>query len=338
MRVLYIGHYMPGCTTRMRGEYLQELLKPAAFFVVNTDIPIYSTPRLFRSFGWRYYRGPLIGNVNKYILRELKGQADFDIVWIDKGVFIDPGLLAGLKKSNTLLIHFTPDTAFTANRSDLFKRALPLYDYCISTKSFELDDYKKAGARKVIYCTQGYDPGLHRPYHDFSEKKGVVFIGQHETWREAAIAKLLERKILVTLAGAGWTRFVNKNKNNPNLQYKGSGLFHEDYAKTVSAALIGLGLLSRKFPEKHTTRTFEIPACATALAAEDNEETRQFYMDEEVLFFNGLDDMTEKIDYYLHHPDLLKSLIANGHNRVVNGGYDYPGILKKLLDKMAIEV
>ncbi|MEP7278878.1 MAG: glycosyltransferase [Bacteroidota bacterium] len=338
MRVLYIGHYMPGCTTRMRGAYLQDLLKPAAFFVVNTDIPIYSTPRLFRSFGWRYYRGPLVANVNTYIRSELKDQPDFDIVWIDKGVFIEPGLLADLKKSNTLLVHFTPDTAFRGNRSKLFNRALPLYDYCITTKSFELDDYKKAGAHKILYCTQGYDPQLHKPYHDFAEKKGVVFIGQQEAWREAAIAKLVEKKIGVTVAGAGWTSFANKYKNNPHLQYKGCGLFHEEYAKTISAGLIGLGLLSRKFPEKHTTRTFEIPACGTALAAEDNEETRQFYTDEEVLYFTGLAEMTEKIEYYLHHKALLNTLIENGHNKVVRGGFDYPGILKKLLDKMGVRI
>ena len=329
---------MPGCTTRMRGEYLQELLMPAEFFVVNTDIPIYNTPRLSRSFGWRYYRGPLINNVNKYITRELKEQGDFDIIWIDKGVFIDPVLLAGIKKKRTILIHFTPDTAFAGNQSKLFEEALPLYDYCITTKSFELDNYKKAGAHEVLYCTQGYDPKLHRIYNDFSEKKGVVFIGQNEAWREEAIARLTDKKILVKLSGAGWGRYINKHKSNSNLNWLGNGLFHEAYAKTVSGSLIGLGLLSKKFPEKHTTRTFEIPACGTALAAEDNEETRQFYTGDEVLFFNGLDEMIEKIEYYLHHPDLLMALTARGHNKVLNGTFDYPGILKNLLAKMDIAV
>ncbi len=336
MRVLYIGHYMPGCTTRMRGEYLQELLRPADFFVVNTDIPIYSTTRIFRSFGWRYYKGPLISNVNKYIKGQLKGRDKFDIVWIDKGVFIDPLILKRLKEQGAMLIHFTPDTAFETNHSKLFMDALTLYDYCVTTKSFELNNYKKAGARNTLYCTQGYDPKLHKSYHEFSEKKGVVFIGQNESWREEAIARLVEKKITVSVSGVGWDKFTRKYKSNNDVQWLGTGLFHESYAKAVSGSLIGLGLLSKKFPEKHTTRTFEIPACGTALAAEDNDETRQFYSDDEVLFFSSLDEMTEKIEYYLHHPALLKALTERGHQKLLNGTFDYPGILQNLLQKMGI--
>ena len=338
MRVLYIGHYMPGCTTRMRGEYLKELLKPETFFVVDTDVPIFSTHRLFRSFGWRYYRGPLIKHVNEYISSHIEGQAAFDLVWIDKGVFIEPGLLAGLKKKNNLLVHFTPDTAYTSNRSQLFDRALPMYDYCITTKSFELQHYKDAGAGKLLYCTQGYDPSLHKIYHRFEEKRGVVFIGQNEAWREEAIAKLLEKNIEVKLSGAGWQRFVRRYKNNDALQYLGKGLFHEEYAKTISGSLIGMGFLSKRFPELHTTRTFEIPACGTALATEDNEETRQFYTGDEVLYFNDLKEMTEKVEYYLQHPQQLQHLTGKGHQKVINGQFDYPGILKTLLVKMGIRL
>lgn len=337
MRVLYIGHYKPGCTSRMRGEYLQALLKPDQFFVVDSDVPIYNTPRLFRSFGWRYYRGPLISTFNDYVKNQVKTEK-FDIVWIDKGVFIEPSLLKSFKKNAEVLIHFTPDTAFKGNKSALFYKGLSLYDYCITTKSFELEDYKKAGVQKLLYCTQGYDPGLHKSFHRFSEKKGVVFIGQHEAWREEAIARLIGKNILVTLSGVGWDRFVNKNMGRQNLDYLGKGLFGEAYAKTVSGAMIGLGLLSKKFPEQHTTRTFEIPACGTALAAEYNNETRQFFNEEEVLFFNGLDDMADKIEYYINHPELLKSLTENGYNKVVNGVFDYPGILKNLLAEMNLHI
>lgn len=36
------------------------------------------------------------------------------------------------------------------------------------------------------------------------------------------------------------------------------------------------GALSRRFPERHTTRTFEIPACGTVLITEWNEEISVF--------------------------------------------------------------
>lgn len=338
MKVLYVGHYMPGCTTRMRGEYLRQLLQPEIFTVVDTDIPIYSTNRLFRSFGWRYYRGPLIKNVNRFIREQVKDAAVFDLIWIDKGVFIEPSLLAALKKPGTLLVHFTPDTAFTNNESHLFNAALPLYDYCVTTKSFELEMYKKAGAGKVLYCTQGYDPALHHRYHRFEEKKGVVFIGQHEPWREAAIEGLLKRNIQVKLAGAGWSGFAKAHSNDSSLEYLGTGLFDEQYAKAISGSLVGLGFLSKRFPELHTTRTFEIPACETALAAEDNAETRSFYAEDEVIYFKQPEEMVVKLEYMLQHPEELKKMIEKAGRKVSNGKFDYPGILHGLLNQMGVGV
>lgn len=98
MRLLYIGHYNEGSTSKMRGEYLKELLPVREFVVINIDVPLAQTPRLLRSIGWRYKTGPLITNINKHILQSLKSDFSFDIVWIDKGVFIDPEIIFTLKK------------------------------------------------------------------------------------------------------------------------------------------------------------------------------------------------------------------------------------------------
>src|SRR5689334_11661743 len=157
MKALYVGHYDVGSTSRMRGEYLKQLLPEYEFVTINTDVPINATPKLLRSMGWRYKKGPLIRNINKYILKELNGNFEYDLVWIDKGVFIDPQIVQSLKQESRKLVHFTPDPAFTYHRSNLFYDALSLYDYCVTTKSFEIESYKKYGV-KTIFCTQGYDP------------------------------------------------------------------------------------------------------------------------------------------------------------------------------------
>ena len=136
MKVLYVGHYMPGCTTRMRGEYLKALLQPEEFRVVDIDIPIAETFPIFRPIGWRFKFGPFIRNINEYAEKQIQDRNEFDLVWIDKGVFIRPQFLEKLKSSSNTMVHFTPDTAFTHNQSELFYKALLLYDNCITTKSF----------------------------------------------------------------------------------------------------------------------------------------------------------------------------------------------------------
>jgi spore maturation protein CgeB len=333
MKCLYIGHYDKGSTSGMRGEYLKQLLPDHVFLTVNIDVPINATPRILRSVGWRFKKGPFIHNINNYITKRLNGDYDFDLVWIDKGVFIDPEIIYKLRKHSRKLVHFTPDPAFTYHRSKLFYQALPLFDFCITTKSFEIESYKKFGV-KTIFCTQGFDPTVHKPYHTFKEKNGVVFIGHKEEERELIVSQLVDKNIRVTIAGNHWDRFANKRKHKSNLIYKGKGLFGSDYARELSAALIGLGLLSKWIPELHTTRTFEIPACKTALATEHNPEIGSIFSEEEVIFFDDPDEAVTKIEYYLAKKDKLMSITERGYEKASKGGYSYIEILRKILKQI----
>ena len=333
MKALYIGHYDVGSTSRMRGEYLKMLLPRYEIQTVNIDVPINSTPRLLRSMGWRYKKGPLIRNINNYILKELSGNFSFDLVWIDKGVFINPQIIHKLKQQSRKLIHFTPDPAFTYHRSNLFYDTIALYDFCITTKSFEIESYKNYGV-KTIFCTQGYDPQIHKSHHKFKEKDGVVFIGHKEEEREFIVSELVDKKIRVTLAGNHWDKFAAKRKHKPNLIYKGKGIFGNEYARELSAALVGLGLLSRWVPELHTTRTFEIPACKTALVTEHNHEIGSVFSDEEVIYYDDPDEAITKIEYYLERRDRLIPFTENGYKKVTEGGYSYSEILRKILTQI----
>ena len=64
----------------MRGDYLQELLPDYHFLIVNTDVPIDATPKILRSLGWRYKKGPLITNINRYISTLLNADFTYDLV------------------------------------------------------------------------------------------------------------------------------------------------------------------------------------------------------------------------------------------------------------------
>lgn len=333
MKVLYIGHYDIGSTSRMRGEYLKQLLPDARFAVINIDPPLNATPRVVRSIGWRYKKGPLIRNINKHILAELNNDFSYDLVWVDKGVFIDPEIILKLKKNSKRLVHFTPDPAFTYHRSKLFYAALPEYDYCITTKSFEIESYKAFGV-KTIFCTQGFDPKIHKPYHTFREKQGVVFIGHREEEREYIVAQLVEKNIRITIAGNHWEKFSAKRKHKSNLIYKGKGIFGDDYARELSGALLGLGLLSRWVPELHTTRTFEIPACKTVLVTEHNPEIGSIFSDDEVMYYDDAEEAISKIEHYVVKRDKLALTAENGFKRVTEGGYSYPEILAKVLKQV----
>ncbi len=336
MTVLYIGHYDEGSTSGMRGAYLKEILQPQNFKIANIDIPINATNRIFRSLGWRYKIGPFISNINNYIIYVINNEWKYDLVWIDKGVFVKPGIISKLRSQSKKLIHYSPDPAFTYHRSSLFYKAIQYYDACITTKSFEEKAYYAAGVKKLIITTQGFQPLLHRPYHSFKEKKGIVFIGHYEKDREEILTVLLKKRYEITLAGVGWSFFASKNRNNNYLNYIGNGIFGKDYARAISSACISLGFLSKIIPELHTTRTLEIPACGTALVSERNIETQKMFSEDEVLFFNDKVELFDKIENAFGNMRMLKELTEKGMKKVMEGGYDYRTILHRIICQLEL--
>lgn len=335
MRLLYIGQYSEGTTSRMRAEALQRITSPAVFEVIDTHIPFYRCHPVWRSLAFRYKTGKVIWDTNRYILDQLAGQ--YDAIWVDKAVFLTKSTTERLKNSSNLLLHYTPDTAFKENRSHYFYRSLPLYDFIITTKSFDIPHYLDYITREqLIFIPQGYNKQLHYPRHTFREKeKHVVFIGLFEPSRAEAIRTLLRYDIPVLVAGKKWSSFVSRHQGS-SLTYLGDRLLSDNYVRAISGAYFSLGLLSKRFPELHTTRTFEIPACGTALVTEHNKEISKFFTEEEVIYFQDYQDMAEKIQYYFKNESALEALTTRGVEKVRMGGYDYENQLSEICQSTGI--
>ena len=330
-RVLYIGIYFDGQTSKMRADKIRDILSDWELDIINTDVPRRNSSRIWQSIGFRYKMGPLISKVNKYVLEQLD-DIHYDLIWVDKAIYLTRKTTEVLKAHTAKLVHFTPDPAFTFHRSNLFYESMSLYDYMITTKSYEMEDFVRVmgDKSKVLYATQGFDKNLHRPIVPWVQKKGVAFIGHYEEERVAPIEALLNAGIDVTLAGIKWGDFV-KSHECPNLHYLGNGVFGEEYVRALSSCLFAWGSVSKWIPEKHTTRTFEIPAIKTALLTERNEELESFFSDDEVIFYDGDDDLVNKVKYYTEHKDELREIIEKGYLKVQNGGFDYESIVSKTI-------
>jgi spore maturation protein CgeB len=334
---LFIGPYSKGSTSIMRVNYIIATLKPNQFKLIDVEVPFFETNRLFRSMGSRWKIGPLMGVVSNYVRKQIDPSEKYDLVWIDKGVYISPDIIEELRPKTKLLIHYTPDPAFTFHRSRYFFKAVPHYDFCITTKSFEMDAYKEAGARKVIYCTQGYDKAIHHPYHTFNEKdKDVTFVGHYETYRGKVIKCLLDAGIQVHIVGFKWKRFCNKYKAYSNLHFHGDGIYGEDYARFISSSYISLGLVSKWIPELHTTRTMEIPACGTLLVTELNSETSELYKNDEAVFYENVEELVQKVSRLLMDKVEIEKYITNANNRLAKSNYDYESIVQEILQKIGL--
>lgn len=336
MRVLYIGELIKGSTSSYRAEQIRSITKADIFHNIDTSLPVLKTGRLWRSIGWRYKLGPLVTNVNNSIINFLQNKDPYDLIWVDKAVFFNERTMNQLRGSTRTLIHYTPDNAFYSNRSPYFDKAIPFFDFCITTKSFEIQRYEEKGAKQVLFCTQGFDREKHRPVLSAVQKEGIVFIGLAEESRKDIIQLLLDEGFPVKLAGFGWEAFLKKNMKNSRLIFAGNSVMGEAYTKLIAEAKLGLGLLSKRFPELHTTRTFEIPACRTALVTEWNPEIARFFEDDEVCYFRSNSELVEKVRELLMNEEALQIIADKGFKRVTEGGYDYTSIMTALLQKTKV--
>jgi glycosyltransferase involved in cell wall biosynthesis len=317
----------------MRATQIEQILKPYVFDVIDTNIPFFDTNKLFRSFGFRFKKGPLISKINTYIKRQFK-DLEYDLIWVDKGVYLQPRTMNFLKCKTKQIVHFTPDMAFYENRSKLFEKTLPFYDFSITTKTIEEKEYLKfLPQEKLLITTQGFSKTIHKPYHKFEDKlDAVVFIGLAEPYRFEVAKALLDSGIVLHLVGKKWDSFVKRHGHLNNFKFLGEALHDEAYSKLISSSKFALGLLSKRFPELHTTRTFEIPACGTALLTEKNVELDSYYSSDEVVFYKNNNELIERINFYINHPLELKALTDKGRNKVLKEGYDYESILRSLLE------
>lgn len=110
-------------------------------------------------------------------------------------------------------------------------------------------------------------------------------------------------------------------------------MFGKDYAAAYSKVWVGLGLLSKRFPELHTTRTFEIPACGAILATESTADTTHFFNVDEALFFSDYKDLARILVEQFALPDegKLSDLAMRGRNRVIGDGRSYHQILMRII-------
>ena len=283
------------------------------------------------------------GRLNRKI-RKSFSHKKYDIVWIDKGVFISAKTLSYIKKSSpdTLIVGYSPDNMTERfSHSQHFLDSLPYHDYYVTTKSDSVESLKQLGAKNVIVVNNAFEPSFHHPYnlsqHEKERLGGKVgFIGRWEKERCDSMIYLVNNGVQVRIWGGGkWLKYKDKY---PNLIVEQKGLFSEDYNKALSAFDISLCFLSKLNTDRQTTRTMEIPACGSMLMAERTKEHQElFEEDKEAVFFSSNEELLEKCRYYLAHPQERTKIAEAGHRRCIESDYSNLGMIKRVIAQIKNE-
>lgn len=340
MKILYVGPLEEGGTCRMRLRALEDLGHEV--LPIDTAPPGVEKrgrgllPRILHRMG-----RPLdLAGANEGVLAGAAACRP-DVVWVDKGLTIRPETLRGVRESapSALLVSYSPDDmAARHNQSRAYLAGIPIYDVHFTTKTYNLDELRALGARRVLFVGNAFCPHTHRPLPVTEEDRRTLggpvgFIGAFEAERAAAMVAVARAGIEVRIwGGRAWRAFEPRGLP---LRVESRPLWGDEYAKAICSFDINLCFLRRLNRDRQTQRSMEIPACGGFMLAERTDEHRGLFEEGmEAEFFGSIEELVEKVRHYLSHEDARRQIARAGRERCLRSGYDYPSRMRWMLEQM----
>jgi spore maturation protein CgeB len=111
----------------------------------------------------------------------------------------------------------------------------------------------------------------------------------------------------------------------------GGPVWGTEYVGVLALAKIGLGLLSKYYPDQFTTRSFEIPGAGAMLLAERTPDHLEIFEEgKDADFFSSPAELIDKTQFYLTHHKQRTAVAAAGRSKVLHN-YHWRDVLRPAL-------
>jgi spore maturation protein CgeB len=339
LRILFSGENWYGSNARSCAEALRRLGCQVLDIDCQTFIPQVSqlTSRAVRRLLW--FR--LVAEFNDHILRIAESfRPDMFVAF--KGNYIHADTLKSLCNRKIPLYNYFPDTS-AFNHGGWLPKSLPQYDCVFYTKPFWYTDViKRIRLKAAVFLPHGYDPELHRTAEldarDITDYGcDVSFIAiTYSRYKEKILDGLIRLRPNLDLHvwGGGWASRVKSLELRKYI--KGFLLPGELYTRAIQAARINLAIMNgpvngSSSGDLTTSRTYTIPASGGFMLHERNAEVLELYTEnKEMACFDSVEELAEKIDYYLAHVVQRNNIARAGHARCVPT-YSYDNRMAEIL-------
>ena len=325
-RILCIGNQWRGSDDGSlfrafaRAGHLISIVDDMMFIPWSTDSIAGKT---IRTIGTRY----LQKNYNDHIKRQTKIFKP-DLVCVYKGTSVFSETLSYIKTQGAPIVCIYPDVSMFDHGKHI-PECIPLYDYIFTTKSFGIQDLRKhfqyVNASVIRHCV---DPEIHRPIDQTLLGKtdfrcDVSFIGTYSPKKEGLLKELL--KLRPELDLKIWGGYWHTSRNEKILRaWQNMVILGDIYALAINASCINLSILSEAGGKASsgdliTARTFHIPGAGGFMLHERTPEVLEIFQEgKEVECFDSIEELVEKIGFYLVHNDARVRIAQEGHQKIMS--------------------
>ena len=259
------------------------------------------------------------------------------VVFAAKAIWLEAATLEALRRGGAVLIHWHPDDCRNPQESSrVFAEALGHYDVVVTTRRCNVAEYLEDGARRVEWVPFAYDPEVHYPVE---APGGVVhdasFVGSWEPDRAGFLEHVASAGVDLEVYGGYWHRLPRRSPLRRCCRFR--GVFAEEMAAVFAASAVTLGFLRKVNRDRHTARTFEIPASGGVMLTERTDEQREFFEeDREALYFDSKEELLDKIRVYAKLPEARRAIREAALLRCREGRYSYAERLQDLLARIGL--
>ena len=214
----------------------------------------------------------------------------------------------------------------------------PYYDiFAVIQKEPFLDELKSLGVDRALYLPLAADPAVHRPLELSAAERAVFgsdlsFMGAGYPNRRLAFRHFARRDFKI------WgTEWDDDAVLSPLVQRGGARISTEDTVKIFNASRINFNLHSSVNTEELVSggdfvnpRTFEVAACGAFQLVDRRSLMPELFGDDDLAVFSSLEELREKTDHFLAHPEERAAYARRGMDKVLSG-HTYVDRMKTLL-------
>jgi spore maturation protein CgeB len=276
--------------------------------------------------------------MNKKLLKKVKQEEPKITIFSLYTDQFQPETINELRKYTKTFCFFHDDTW----RIDYSRFWAKQFDYFSTPDFYGEIKYKEIGLQNAIYfpfgCNENICTKLNIP-----KRYDVSFVGAWHPYREWLISRVRKAGIKVEVKGYRWpngeidqlgmVRTFNESKINLNLSNSSS--WDLRYLLSSPRALINR-IRSRKNVEQLKARIFEINACGAFQLSYFVEGIANCYqIEKEIGIYEDVDNLIDKIKFYLEHEEQRESIACAGYKRTLNN-HTYSERFKIIFKRMGM--